>query len=207
MNSIERLAKLFSEFPGIGPRQARRLVYFLISRNSGLRGELVKTLTELGSDIISCDTCFRFFTKEKGNSPTCPICRDKNRDRGILMIVARDIDFESVEKTGLFKGFYFVLGGTVPILEKEPNKKIRESELKKVIEKHTVGESGLKEIILAMNVNAEGDNTARYLQGLLAPIAKKHKITLSTLGRGLSTGTELEYSDPDTLENALKNRH
>jgi len=118
------------------------------------------------------------------------------------MIVPRDIDFEAVEKSGSYKGYYFVLGGVVPILEKEPEKRIRNKELRIRIKK---GEERLKEIILAMNANLDGENTAEYLKSELSSLIKP-SVTISVLGRGLSTGAELEYADPETLKNAFLHR-
>jgi recombination protein RecR len=117
----------------------------------------------------------------------------------MLMIVPRDIDLEAVERSGSYKGYYFVLGGSLPILEKEPEKRIRINELKKNIEKK---KGKLKEIILAMNANAEGENTADFIK----EIYKESPFTFSILGRGLSTGAELEYADPETLKNAFLHR-
>ena len=114
------------------------------------------------------------------------------------MIVPRDIDFEAVEKSGSYKGFYFILGGVVPILEKEPEKRIRIKELDTRIK----NAKDIKEIILAMNANIDGENTTEFIkqkyQGL--------PLIFSTLGRGLSTGAELEYADPETLKNAFLHR-
>lgn len=97
-----------------------------------------------------------------------------------------------------------MLGGSVPILEKNPEKRIRQKELLEVVEKRS--KDGLKEIIIALNYNPEGENTLTYLSEILKPLADKNNLKISTLGRGLSTGTELEYSDTETIKNALKNR-
>ena len=121
------------------------------------------------------------------------------------MVVCRDVDFETIEKNHVYNGKYFILGGTVPVLEKMPEKKIRLSELLTTVEKRAE-KDGLKEIIFAMSVNPEGENTLDFLKQSLLPIVQKYNLTMSTLGRGLSTGTELEYSDSDTIKNALKNR-
>jgi recombination protein RecR len=126
------------------------------------------------------------------------------------MLVQRDIDLESVEKNGLsaqaggFNGIYFVLGGSVPILEKEPKKRIRIKELKAFLERKI--KEGLKEIILGVNWNPEGENTGDCVIKAIEFLTSKHKIKISHLGKGLSMGTELEYADTDTLKNALKNR-
>lgn len=199
MNSIDRLSEIFSKFPGIGPRQAKRFVYFLLSRNGDFSGELTKAVQELKKEIIQCGECLRFFAKNGSSRSTCSICEDDSRDNSILMVVPRDIDFEAVERSGSYNGLYFVLGGIVPVLEKEPEKKIRVSELKKILEKR---KNDLKEIVLAMNANIDGENTADYLREQ----CKDDKLVISTLGRGLSTGAELEYADPETLKNAFLHR-
>ena len=205
MSSIEKLTELFGQFPGIGPRQSKRFVYFLLTRNNGFIKEFAELILGLKDEIIICSSCFRFFPKEKGASSLCSICRDNGRDESLLMIVARDIDVENVERSGSFHGLYFIIGGTIPILEKEPEKRVRAKELVSII-KEKIKSKKLKEIILAMNLNPEGENTADYIRRLLEPTTLAPKLKISTLGRGLSTGTELEYSDPETLKNALKNR-
>jgi recombination protein RecR len=204
MSSFQKLTELFRQFPGIGPRQAKRFAYFLLTRNNGYLEELAEHITSIKQETATCSTCFRFFAKEKNPNPLCSICRDKNRDAKLLMIVSRDIDIEAVEKSGVYSGLYFVLGGTVPILEEKPEEKIRAKELQKSVA-HKANE-GLGEIILGLNLNPEGENTAEYLIGLLSPLTEKSHIKISHLGRGISTGTELEYADSDTLKNALKNR-
>ncbi|MBX4199062.1 recombination mediator RecR [Candidatus Parcubacteria bacterium] len=196
MNSIDTLSEIFSHFPGIGPRQAKRFVYYLLSRRQDSVESLVDAIQNLKRDIRQCSECMRFFP---GAGNTCNICSDTHRDKSLLMLVPRDADFEAVEKSGGFKGLYFILGGSLPILEKEPEKRIRLSELKARIKR----DSGvIKEVILAMNANAEGENTAEYIKETF----KGEGFDFSELGRGLSTGSELEYADPDTLKNALLHR-
>jgi recombination protein RecR len=134
----------------------------------------------------------------------CAVCRDASRDPALLTVVARDVDLEVIEKSHSYDGFYFVLGGTVPILEKNPEGRIRVQELMDVVKKRAI--SGLKEVILATSLNPEGENTADFVTKLLEPLVKEFSLKISVLGRGLSTGTELEYSDSDTIKNALKNR-
>jgi len=202
MNTLERLARMFSDLPGIGPRQSKRFVYFLLSRNGDYVNELITLLKDLKKDIVVCPMCFRYFPKNKSSSETCPTCADVDRDKTKLLVVARDVDFENMDKTGVYDGLYFVLGNTIPILEKEPEKRVRLVELKKRIEKN-----GLKEIIIAVNANPEGENTEDIVREHIRELAEKKSVKISTLGRGLSTGVELEYSDSETLKNALTNRH
>ncbi len=202
MDSTQKLIELFKEFPGIGPRQAKRFVYFLLNRNSGYSQDLAKLITEVRSTSHSCQSCFRFVIN--GNNPLCVICRDENRDKTSLMLVSHDVDFENIEKTKSYNGYYFILGGHIPILEKTPEKRIRQKELLDMVE--TRAKNGLSEIIIALNYNPEGENTLTYLRELLVSKGIFDTLKISTLGRGLSTGTELEYSDSDTIKNALKNR-
>jgi len=212
MNTLSHLTALFSEFPGIGPRQAKRFVYFLLSKDPSYANELVKLISKIKEKVKICDSCFRFFNAEKPSS-TCNICLDKSRDTCVLAIVSNDVDLENLEKSHSYKGLYFVLGGVVPILEKNPQEKIRARELEKIVNKKTGVENDenknekLQEVILAMSCNPEGEHTADYVKNLLSPMAEKSGFKITTLGRGLSTGTELEYSDADTLKNALSNRH
>ncbi len=203
MSAVQKLTELFKDFPGIGPRQAKRFVYFLLTRNKDYLKDLTDAIEELKAETASCSSCFRFFTKEKNGSLVCPICSSANRDSASLMIVSRDVDLENIEKTDTYNGMYFVLGGTVPILEKEPEKRIR---IRNLIRKIEDGKKDIKEIIFALSLNPEGENTEDYVREKIKDVCEKNSIKISVLGRGLSTGLELEYSDSETLRNALKNR-
>lgn len=195
MNPIDKLTELFKEFPGIGPRQAKRFVYFLLLKNQSYADELARLIPEIKKSVTLCDTCYRYFPKSENS--TCNICSDKNRDSSLLMIVSRDTDFEAIQKSGQFDGYYFILGGIVPVMEDNHQKFIRLKELKERINKNKP-----EEIILALNATNEGDFTTDLLKKEL----KNLNIKISVLGRGLSTGTELEYSDKETILNALNNR-
>ncbi len=203
MNSIEKLVRLFSEFPGIGPKQARRFVYFLIRKNQAYIDEFKNEISELRSEIQSCNDCRRYFTKNKNGKLICSICADSSRDNASLLIVSRDIDLENIEKSHSFNGKYFVLGGVVPILDKNPEQRIRLTDLLNYVKK--LIPLGLQEIILGLDANSEGEYTSNLLKENLAGIISEN-IKISELGRGLSTGSELEYADPETIKNALKNR-
>ncbi len=200
MNSIDKLAELFKSFPGIGPRQARRFVYYLLSRNGGYSEELTRAIQNLKKEIIQCDRCQRYFVhpEQSRRVGTCRICSDETRDNSLLMVVPRDVDLEAVEKSDSYTGYYFVLGGAIPLLDKEPEKRIRLRELEARIK----GDTNIKEVILAMNVNLDGEHTGEFIKEKF----KSLPLTFSALGRGLSTGAELEYADPETLKSALKNR-
>ncbi|MES2023316.1 MAG: toprim domain-containing protein [Patescibacteria group bacterium] len=207
MDSIEKLAEIFKEFPGIGERQAKRFVYFLMSRHPSYSESLSRMILELKKEISQCKECFRFFIVKNNppkNERVCDICNDVNIDNSTLMIIEKDSDLESVRKSRIYHGMYFVLGGLVPIVEKNTPMRIRLPELITKINKES--KENLKEIILAFSLSPQGDHTDFYLRNQLKDICEKLNIKISSLGRGLSTGTELEYSDNDTLKNAFKNR-
>lgn len=194
MDPLRRLEELFAHFPGIGPRQAKRFVYHIQSRSPAAARELSDLIQEVRRATSECERCHRFFMG--GKTGICSTCSDPNRDGTTLMVVARDSDFETIEKSGAFKGLYFILGGTVPILDKEPEKRIR---LEALLER--VASEKPAEIILSLNTTPDGDNTAEIVR---KAIPAEHKVTV--LGRGLSTGAELEYADSATIRNALENR-
>lgn len=197
-SSIEKLAELFEKFPGVGKRQAKRFVYFLLRKNNGYSKDLINAISGLKQNIRLCEESYQFFYSERDETLS-PIARDPNRDDSKIMIIEKDSDLENIERMGVYDGKYFVLGGSIPILSKEPERFIREKELVRVIEKK---KDHLEEIILAMSLNPQGENTLEYLKKLL----EKFNIKTSILGRGLSTGTELEYSDKDTFLSAFSNR-
>ena len=198
MISLVKFAELFEKFPGVGKRQAKRFVYFLLRKNSGYSSELSSAILNLKKNIRLCEESFQFFYSEIGQTLS-PIARDENRDDSKIMIVEKDSDLENIERMGVYNGKYFVLGGSIPVLSKEPTQYIRETELLRIIEKK---KDILGEIILALSVNPQGENTLEYLQKKLEGFGVK----ISILGRGLSTGTELEYSDKDTFLSAFENR-
>jgi len=202
MDIIDKLTEIFKEFPGIGERQARRFVYFLMSRTPAYNENLSGLVSELKKEVAQCKECFKFFLVTKSKSNLCEICGNPHTDQSLLMVVEKDSDLESVKKSRVYHGKYFILGGLVPIVEKTTKSRVRIEELKQKISK----EQDLKEIILAFSLSPQGDHTDQYVREQLKNITEKQNIKISSLGKGLSTGTELEYSDNDTLKNALKNR-
>ncbi len=204
MSALEKLTRHFERFPGIGPRQARRFVHHLLTEERASVVELAQLIEDIQSETIACSSCFRFFSKNGRTSDTCDICSDTARDSELLMVVERDSDIAVVERSGTYNGYYFVLGGSVPLLDSVDTQKIRNAALKHAVE--TRSNSGLTEIILAFSVNPDGENTIRYVESILKEYKEKHGLKTSVLGRGLSTGSELEYADPETIKNALRNR-
>jgi recombination protein RecR len=204
MDIIDKLTEVFKEFPGIGERQARRFVYFLMSRNGAYNENLSALILDLKKEVAQCKECFRFFILNKSKEKLCDICANPNLDSSTLMVVEKDSDLESVKKSRVYNGKYFILGGLVPIVEKNTKSRVRIEELKQRINSSPI--PGIGEIILAFSLSPQGDHTDTYVRNELKEITEKKNIKISSLGKGLSTGTELEYSDNDTLKNALRNR-
>lgn len=203
MDHIEELARALARFPGIGPRQGKRFVYYLLSAPSDERKKLSELINSLDIDVHQCPNCLRFFNGTAAS--ICNYCSDKTRDDTQLMIVEKDQDLSAVERAGTYRGRYFVLGGVLALSGKSA---VREKELLKTVEHRLSprdeGLTSLKEIVLALSATSEGEHTADRIRGLLMPWRDHLKI--SELGRGLATGSELEYSDAETLRAALAGR-
>jgi recombination protein RecR len=206
MGIRDKLTRLFQEFPGIGPRQARRFVYALLEKNKNFLKELSSAILELEKNTLKCSKCFSVFETAGPNllknNKQCYVCRDITRDAGFLLVVERDVDFENIEKSKLYDGKYFILGGVMSPLRPETQKLVRFRELFEMIK----NERNINEVIIATSLTREGEATAVYIEKILNPFVEKRKLKITRLGRGLSTGTEIEYSDSETIKNALKNR-
>ena len=207
MDHIDELARALARFPGIGPRQGKRFVYYLLAASSNERMKLAELIVSLGKDVRQCPECLRFYNGT--HATICNYCSDKTRDDTLLMLIEKDQDLAAVERAGTYRGRYFVLGGVLTLSGKGA---IREKELLHRVEKHLQnglpagGESasGGKEIVLALSATSEGEHTADHVRKMFAPY--RDQVKISTLGRGLATGSELEYSDAETLRAALTNR-
>lgn len=195
--SIQTLIDILSKLPSIGPRTAARLSFFLLKRPKKDIENLSNALLDLKKNIQQCDSCFNFFEPEN-NEKICKICSDSNRNKKVLCVVEKENDLEVIEKMNKYKGLYFVLGGTISVLNKN-TKRIRDKELKEKIKNH----SEIKEIIIATNPTTEGKATAMYLEKELKPFKRK----ITKLAKGLPVGGELEYADEETLLSAFRGRN
>ncbi len=200
MDSIETLAEMFQRFPGIGPRQAQRFVHFLLRSSASSRRALAHAITALADSISRCESCMRF---HGDGARECELCTDTRRDDHTLVVVTSDTDLSAFERSGTYRGRYFVLGGLVS-LAADKKTHLREKELLRRVSE--ILPKGLTEIILAFPANPEGDTTAAQVRDLLSELAHAHNIRVTSLGRGLSTGSELEYADPDTIRSAFESR-
>ncbi|MHB8660682.1 MAG: toprim domain-containing protein [Minisyncoccota bacterium] len=197
MDHIDELARALARLPGIGPRQGKRFVYYLLAAPAAERAKLAELIASLGKDVRQCPECLRFYNGS--SAKICRYCSDTARDKTLLMLVEKDQDLAAVERAGTYRGRYFVLGGVLTLSGKGA---IREKELLQTIEKRL--KDNLKEVVLALSATSEGEHTADRVRALLAPW--RDAIRISELGRGLATGSELEYSDAETLRAALTNR-
>ena len=195
---IQKLVLLLSKLPGLGPRQATRLAYHILDQNRDFAAELAKNIVKL-REIKRCSRCFQ---AHEERPEICSICSSASRDQNKLMVVEKDMDLETIEKTGVYNGTYFVLGGLMSPLREDSQRRIR---LKELVGRVSSG-NAISEIVLATSSTAEGDMTSRYIEKILEPHMAAKKIKLTRLGRGLSTGVELEYSDLETFKNAYLNR-
>ncbi len=203
MTSFESLIRHFEKFPGIGARQARRFVFHLLTLPPDDLVAFSELIKNIHNEVTPCPSCFKFHTPTPYDK-RCVICRSESRDQSKLTVVERDSDIDAIERGGVYDGLYFVLGGTVPLLGTQDTQRLRGGALKHLVA--TRAAEGLNEIILAFAINPDGENTGRYIEILLKDITEKYPIAIRHLGRGLSTGSELEYADPETIKNAFRNR-
>lgn len=206
MPPLDKLIAHFEKFPGVGLRQAKRFAFHILTLPPAETKEVAALITSLADSVTECESCHRFFSESGLTQHRCKTCRDESRDHSKLLIVARDSDIDAIERSRVYDGYYFVLGGTVSLLTSPgTEQKVRAGALKARVEA-AVAAGNLSEIILAFAVNPDGENTSRFIESLLTDLVAAKKLTVSYLGRGLSTGSELEYADPETIKNALSNR-
>ena len=192
---VQKLIIAFSSLPGIGPKTAQSLSYFVLSQNKEETLKLSEALTEVKENLSFCNTCC-FITNDK-NSDNCSYCYEK--DSSQICVVENVIDAITIEMSGIHNGSFHVLHGAISPINGIGPEKLKIEELMKRLNK---GET--KEIILATNPTLEGEATGMYLNKIISE--NYTNIRLTRLARGLASGTDLEYSDFNTLSNAFQNR-
>ncbi|MEK7064834.1 MAG: recombination mediator RecR [Patescibacteria group bacterium] len=191
--SIRDLINAFSKLPSVGERTAERFVFYLLRSGKKEAGELILALKNLMTSIKSCEVCWNFSDKTP-----CSICADKTRDHTTICVVAEPTDVEVFEKTGAYNGVYHVLRGEIKADEEDS---VRNLKIKELLAR--VG-GPIREVILALNPNLEGETTMMFLEKQLR--STHPKLTLTRLARGLPMGSDLQYADEITLSSSLKNR-
>jgi recombination protein RecR len=188
---VQDLVDELSKLPGIGPKTAQRLAFFLLKSGPDETRSLAQAMLEVADKIRFCARCFNISTDE-----LCNFCADARRDASVVCVVEEPRDIPPVEKTGEFHGLYHVLGGAIsPIDGVGPNDLHIAELLERVKE-------GVKEVIVATNPNVEGEATAMYLARLLIPL----EVKVTRIASGLPVGGDLEYADEVTLGRALEGR-
>ena len=191
-DAISNLVQEFSKLPGIGPKSAQRITFYLLRSAEEQSKSLAEALLSLKQKISLCSSCCNVT-----ESDPCPICRNHQRDTGLICIVEQPQDIVALEHTGIYKGLYHVLHGAISPTEGIGADDIRIRELLNRLQNNSI-----QEVILATNTNMEGEQTAMYLSRVITPLG----IKVTRLARGLPFGTELEYADDVTLTRALEGR-
>lgn len=189
---IDSLIQEFNKLPGIGPKSAQRIVFYLLRAGDEQSKSLAEAILSLKRKITLCSTCCNVT-----ESDPCSICRSDKRDRSQVCIVEQPQDILALEHTGIYGGMYHVLHGAISPTEGIGTEDIRAREMMDRLKDGVV-----KEVILATNPNFEGEQTAMYLSHLITPLG----IRVTRLARGLPFGTELEYADDVTLTRAIEGR-
>ncbi|MDZ7726159.1 MAG: toprim domain-containing protein [Candidatus Campbellbacteria bacterium] len=203
MSEFEKLTELFRKFPGIGIRQAQRFSHFIVRQDDSYVRELVTSLEKTKSAARFCSRCQKL-SFSVNNENVCSICSSAHRDQTVIMVVEKDADLDHIEQSGVYNGQYFVLGGVLATRQGSRKESIRLVEMEETLKFYL--DKGLEEIVLALSLTPEGENTNDYLSKKIRSFKGGKKLKISTLGRGLSVGSELEYSDKDTLRYALSSR-
>lgn len=190
--AIQRLIDAFSKLPGIGPKGAQRIAFYILGSDEREAADLADAITEVKAKVKFCEVC--------GNvceASPCPVCLDPRRDHSIICVVEEPKDVMSIERTREYHGLYHVLGGAInPMANVGPN----DLNIAKLLER--LGDGSVIEVILALDPNIEGEATTTYLSRLLSQVG----IKVTRLASGLPVGSDLEYADEITLGRALSGR-
>ena len=190
--AIQRLIDAFSKLPGIGPKGAQRIAFYILGSDEREAADLADAITEVKAKVKFCEVC--------GNvceASPCPVCLDPRRDHSIICVVEEPKDVMSIERTREYHGLYHVLGGAInPMANGGPN----DLNIAKLLER--LGDGSVTEVILALDPNIEGEATTTYLSRLLSQVG----IKVTRLASGLPVGSDLEYADEITLGRALSGR-
>jgi len=189
---VSRLIEEFNKLPGIGPKSAARLTYYLLRMPEAQASALAEAILAVKQKTTTCSVC-----QNIADSNPCPVCASDSRDSTVICVVEEPLDILALEKTGYFKGLYHVLHGVISPMDGIGPEDLKVKELLARLKS-----GGVTEVILATNPNLEGEATAMYLHRLISPLG----IKVTRLARGLPMGSDLEYADEVTLTRALEGR-
>lgn len=193
--SLQNLIHEFSELPGIGPKTAQRLAFYLLRSQRSLHQKLGTALLHLKENILLCENCATLTDQS-----LCSICSDPSRDGSMICVVEEALDALAIEKTHNYKGSYHVLHGAISPIDGVGPNDLTLAQLEQRLKRN---DPPITEVILATNPTMEGDATAMYIHNLLSP----YHVKISRIACGIPMGGDLEYADQMTLRNALEGRH
>ena len=188
---VSKLIEAFGQLPGIGPKTASRLTYFLLRADASIATNLATALQELKANTLFCSVCHNIADRDP-----CPICADTQRDHSIICVVEEPLDVQAIERTREYHGVYHVLHGAISPMAGVGPDDLKIVELQRRIQNSQP--APVRELLLATNPNLEGEATAMYISRLLKPVG----IRITRLARGLPVGGDLEYADEVTLGRA-----
>ncbi len=200
---VSKLIDAFSKLPGIGPKTASRLVYFLLRSDESIALNLAQALQELKANTLFCSICYNIADRNP-----CAVCINSQRDHSTICVVEEPLDVQAIERTRAFHGVYHVLHGAISPMEGKGPDDLKIPQLIKRLQEGNPAPDGadapipVKEILLATNPNLEGDATAMYIARLAKPLG----VRVTRLAHGLPVGGDLEYADDITLGRALAGR-
>lgn len=194
--AIQNVIESFERLPGIGPKSAERLTFYLLHVPQGELDRFALAVQNLRKDTIMCSSCFNI-----GETDPCFICRDPQRNQSMICVVEQPLDVIALEKSKKYPGVYHVLNGKIDPLNNIGPDEIRIGEL---LQRILNDELRITEVILATNPTMEGEATAMYIAKKLK--VQSDKLKVSRIGRGLPIGADIEYADPTTLERAMEGR-
>lgn len=192
--ALENLVHALAKLPGIGPKTAQRLAYFVLKSDADYTQALTEALAKLKSEVHDCPKCFNFTDQE-----FCKYCEDPHRSDESICVVEEPSDIMRIESSGAFRGRYHVLHGAISPLEGiSPN----DLKIQELLEKIQSADSQIREVIFALDADLEGDTTVLYLSKIL----QKNGLRLSRIAHGVPIGSDIDYIDDRTMGRALQNR-
>lgn len=200
--SLEKVIEEFEKLPGVGHKSAARMAYHYIRSPYNDALVLAEALKEMEEKIVYCEHCYNV-----SENSVCDICSSSLRDKKMLCIVEEPLDVVAFEKSAIYNGLYFVIGGVISPADGIGPEELRFQELKQRIRKLLVDSNGEgAEVVISTNPSLEGEATATYLSEAIKEIDKEGSIVISRIATGLPTGADLEYADRTTLKRALEGR-
>jgi recombination protein RecR len=202
-DSVEQVIEEFSRLPGVGPKSASRMAYHYLRSPNKDASKLASALEQMDEDVKNCKSCFNVTDKEE-----CSICSSPLRKKDKLCVVEEPLDVVAFENSGVYDGFYFVLGGVISPAEGVGEEELRFKELEGRVREllENIEEDSFLEIIVATNPSLEGEATSSYIMDLFKSYLKEERVKITRLAMGLPTGADLEYADRLTLRRALEGR-